>query len=168
MAGQNHSSEIRRAARKAEWDHAEAHRRRSPGNTRDCRIVQALAAADGDTPMPSPANINVWLLPLSILSFHLETVDVQATFVRPGLPISVQLFRDLVLRAFLITSAPLPHLAEHEFAWGWLVADWTRIGHNVVARLALHLRSDESTGRTKAGLNGSLIQRTTTKIPREP
>lgn len=75
--------------------------------------------------MPSPANINVWLLPLSILSFHLKTVDAQATFVRPGLPIGVQLFRDLVLRAFLITSAPLPHLAEHEFRGAvFLVAYW--------------------------------------------
>jgi hypothetical protein len=62
--------------------------------------------------MPSSANVNRLLVRLSTLSFHLATVDVQATFVHPGLPIGVQLFRDLVLRAFLITPALLPHLAE--------------------------------------------------------
>jgi hypothetical protein len=49
------------------------------------RAARFLAAADGNTPMPSTANINRLLLRLSTLSFHLETVDVQAMFVRPGL-----------------------------------------------------------------------------------
>jgi hypothetical protein len=40
-------------------------------------------------------------LPLPFFSFHAETVDVQAKFVSSGLPIGIQLFRNLVLLGFL-------------------------------------------------------------------